>query len=75
MTKRDKLRLKLRNNPNNATMQELETLLFQFGFTRARIRGSHHVFEYDNGSEFRQIIVPLHGNKVIGLSLTHLPHP
>jgi predicted RNA binding protein YcfA (HicA-like mRNA interferase family) len=64
MTKRDKLRSKLRNNPKGATMKEIETLLLQFGFTHARTSGSHHIFEYDDGNEFRQVIIPLHGRKV-----------
>jgi predicted RNA binding protein YcfA (HicA-like mRNA interferase family) len=64
MSKRDKLRQKLRNNPTDATMQEVETLLTRFGFTMARIRGSHHIFEYEDGDIFRQVVVPLHGRKV-----------
>ena len=64
MTKRDKLRRKLRNNPNNATMQDVETLLARFGFTLARISGSHHIYEYDDGEHAQQIVVPLHGRSV-----------
>jgi len=64
MSKREKLRRKLRNNPENATMQEVETLLSRFGFTLARISGSHHIYEYDVGDIWKQVIVPLHGSKV-----------
>lgn len=64
MSKREKLRHKLRNNPQGATMQEVETLLMQFGFTLARVRGSHHIYEYEAGDVWRQIIVPLHGRKI-----------
>jgi predicted RNA binding protein YcfA (HicA-like mRNA interferase family) len=64
MTKREKLRRRLRNNPTDATMQEVETLLTRFGFTLARVSGSHHIFEYDRGGIWRQVIVPLHGKKV-----------
>jgi len=64
MSKREKLRRKLRNNPENATMQEVETLLSRFGFTLARISGSHHIYEYDVGDLWKQVIVPLHGSKV-----------
>lgn len=64
MTKREKLRRKLRNNPADATMQEVQTLLSYFGFELARTTGSHHIFEYDDGENFRQIVVPLHGRKV-----------
>jgi len=64
LAKRDKLRHKLRNNPAAATMQDVETLLLRFGFTLARVTGSHHIFEYDDGERFKQITVPLHGRKV-----------
>jgi predicted RNA binding protein YcfA (HicA-like mRNA interferase family) len=64
MTKREKLRRRLRNNPTDATMQEVETLLTRFGFTLARVSGSHHIFEYDRGGIWRQVVVPLHGTKV-----------
>jgi predicted RNA binding protein YcfA (HicA-like mRNA interferase family) len=64
MTKRDKLRQKLRNNPSDATMQEVETLLSRFGFTLARVSGSHHIYEYDDGERNQQITIPLHGRKV-----------
>lgn len=64
MSKREKLRRKLRNNPENATMREVETLLSRFGFTLARISGSHHIYEYDAGDIWKQVIVPLHGSKV-----------
>jgi predicted RNA binding protein YcfA (HicA-like mRNA interferase family) len=64
MSKREKLRRKLRNNPQGVTMQEVELLLTQFGFTLARVRGSHHIYEYEAGDVWKQIIVPLHGRKV-----------
>jgi len=64
VTKRDKLRRKLRNNPTDATMQDVETLLVRFGFTLVRVTGSHHIYEYDDGERTQQITVPLHGRKV-----------
>ncbi|MCK6578707.1 MAG: type II toxin-antitoxin system HicA family toxin [Anaerolineae bacterium] len=64
MTKREKLRNKLRSNPSAATMHDVETMLGHFGFSLVRIRGSHHVFEYDDGERTMQIIVPMHGRKV-----------
>lgn len=64
MSRREKLRRKLRNNPQGATMQQVESLLIQFGFTLARVRGSHHIYEYEEGDVWKQIIVPLHGRKV-----------
>ncbi|MBI5961621.1 MAG: type II toxin-antitoxin system HicA family toxin [Chloroflexi bacterium] len=64
MSKREKLRRKLRNNPEGATMQEVETLLTRFGFTLARVSGSHHIYEYEQGEVWKQVVVPLHGQKV-----------
>jgi predicted RNA binding protein YcfA (HicA-like mRNA interferase family) len=64
MTKREKLRQKLRNNPQSATMEEVETLLHRFGFVLDRVSGSHHVFVYRQGILYRSITVPLHGRKV-----------
>lgn len=64
MTKRDKLRRKLRNNPANATMQEVQTLLERFGFELDRVSGSHHLFVYETDDIYRSISIPLHGHKV-----------
>ena len=64
MSKREKLRRKLRQQPADASMQDVETLLSRFGFVLARVRGSHHIFDYDDGERFQQFIVPLHGRRV-----------
>jgi len=64
MSKREKLRRKLRNNPAQANMQEVETLLFRFGFILARIVGSHHIYEYEGNGIFQQIVIPFHGRQV-----------
>ena len=64
MSKRDKLRRRLRNNPTGATMQDVETLLTRFDFRLARVSGSHHIYEYEEGDLWKQIVVPLHGRKV-----------
>jgi predicted RNA binding protein YcfA (HicA-like mRNA interferase family) len=64
MSKREKLRRKLRNNPTDATMQEVETLLLRFGFVLDRVSGSHHLFVYKQGEGYRSIGIPLHGRKV-----------
>ncbi len=64
MTKREKLRRKLRNRPADCNMQDVQTLLQRYDFTLVRTRGSHHIFEYDDGKEWRQIVVPVHGRKV-----------
>ena len=64
MSKREKLRQKLRQQPADASMQDVETLLLRFGFILSRVRGSHHIFDYDDGKRFQQLIVPLHGRRV-----------
>ncbi|MEP7290327.1 MAG: type II toxin-antitoxin system HicA family toxin [Chloroflexota bacterium] len=42
----------------------METLLMQFGFTLARIKGSHHVFQYQQGEVNAIMVVPVHRNTV-----------
>jgi predicted RNA binding protein YcfA (HicA-like mRNA interferase family) len=64
MSKREKLRQKLRNPSENVKMQEVRTLLEHFGFILLRTRGSHHIFQYDNGSEKWNLVVPQDGKRV-----------
>ena len=64
MSKREKLRQKLRQQPADASMQDVETLLLRFGFILSRVRGSHHIFDFDDGKHIQQLIVPLHGRRV-----------
>jgi predicted RNA binding protein YcfA (HicA-like mRNA interferase family) len=45
-------------------MQQVETLLSRFGFVVARVGGSHHIYEFEEGNLWRQIVIPLHGRKV-----------
>ncbi len=60
MSKREKLRDRLKNNPKNATFSDIQTLLEQEGFVLDRITGSHHIFT-KNGVTF---VIPVHHNKV-----------
>ncbi|MEM8639847.1 MAG: type II toxin-antitoxin system HicA family toxin [Cyanobacteria bacterium P01_G01_bin.54] len=60
MTKRDKLRKRLRNNPNNVTFDQIRTLLEQEDFKLVRISGSHHIFKRD----VTIFVVPVHNNRV-----------
>lgn len=60
MTKRDKLRKRLQNNPNNVTFSQVRTLLEQENFKLVRVTGSHHVFKRDT----TVFVVPVHNNKV-----------
>ena len=64
MSKRERLRRKLRSLPADADMRDVQTLLERFGFKFVRARGSHHIFEYDDGKWVSQIVFPLHGRKV-----------
>jgi predicted RNA binding protein YcfA (HicA-like mRNA interferase family) len=64
MTKRDKLRKKLRNNPNNVKHSDLETLLMRFGFVLLRVKGSHHFYQYLDDTRNEIAVVPVHGNEV-----------
>lgn len=58
MTKRDKLRKRLRNSPKNVSYQEIDTLLTRFGFVLSRTTGSHHIHIYGEGESARNIIIP-----------------
>ncbi|MGV0023543.1 type II toxin-antitoxin system HicA family toxin [Phormidesmis priestleyi] len=60
MSKREKLREKLKNNPNDATFSEIRKLLEQEGFLLDRITGSHHIFIKDEVT----FVVPVHNNRV-----------
>lgn len=64
MSKREKLRRKLRNARAEVNKQEAETLLLRFGFRLVRVSGSHHIYEYEDGIQWRQIIFPIHGEAV-----------
>lgn len=60
MSKREKLWLRLKNNPNDATFSDIRKLLEQEGFMHDRVTGSHHVFTKDEIT----FVVPVHNNKV-----------
>ena len=64
MTKKEKLLRRLRNNPTDVSFQDLETLLFRFGFRFIRANGSHHLYEYEQDDIWRQVIIPVHGRKI-----------
>lgn len=44
MTKRDKRLKKLRQNPKDASFEEIKQILEDFGFIHVRTSGSHHTF-------------------------------
>ncbi|MGI8668271.1 MAG: type II toxin-antitoxin system HicA family toxin [Aridibacter sp.] len=60
MSKREKLFLRLKNNPKNATFAQIEKLLIQENFRLDRIAGSHHIFKRG----LITFVIPVHKNKV-----------
>ncbi|MBC7810166.1 MAG: type II toxin-antitoxin system HicA family toxin [Burkholderiales bacterium] len=44
MSKRDKLRQRIEQNPKNVAFRDLRTLLEAYGFELKRTKGSHHSF-------------------------------
>lgn len=64
MSKRDKLRQKLRDHPKGRTKQEVFTLLLQFGFRLDRVSGSHHLFLIERDTGIHRLVVPVHGNHI-----------
>jgi predicted RNA binding protein YcfA (HicA-like mRNA interferase family) len=61
MSKREKLRQKLRNHPKGVKFSEVETLLLRFDFTRIRVAGSHHIYRHRGNTK---LVIPVHGNTV-----------
>ena len=49
MSKKDKLLLKLRNNPTNVKFETLRTILLSYGFSERQPRGgsSHYTYTLD----------------------------
>ena len=64
MSKREKLRRKLRDNPKAATKQDIQTLLGHFDFILDHVSGSHHVFLNERSEEQERLVIPIHGTKV-----------
>jgi predicted RNA binding protein YcfA (HicA-like mRNA interferase family) len=60
MSKQEKLRERLKNNPNNATFSDIRKLLEREGFELDRVTGSHHIFIKQEIT----FVVPVHNNKV-----------
>ncbi len=64
MSRRDKLRQRLRQQPQNANMTDLETLLLRFGYVLERISGSHRTYLYNDDLQNSVLVIPAHGQKV-----------
>jgi predicted RNA binding protein YcfA (HicA-like mRNA interferase family) len=59
MAKRDKLLQRMRNNPGNVSMRELQAILESFGFVLDRIAGSHYVFVGEIGGRGVTFVIPM----------------
>lgn len=58
MTKREKLKQKISQNPKNVLFEDLRKLLEQYGFILDRVRGSHHSFVYEKETIKLGITIP-----------------
>jgi predicted RNA binding protein YcfA (HicA-like mRNA interferase family) len=63
VSKRKKRLQRIRQNPKNVSFDELHQLLIDYGFQLDRIRGSHHIFEYEYADEVLTFTIP-YGNRV-----------
>jgi predicted RNA binding protein YcfA (HicA-like mRNA interferase family) len=62
MSKLSKLIKKFLSYPPEASFEDVEYVLEAFGFREVRSKGSHHVFENENGEI---IIIPKKGGKKV----------
>ena len=60
MTKRDKRLQKLRQSPQHVSFAELKQILEEYGFTVARVTGSHHIFVAELGDQVWKLTIPFH---------------
>ena len=61
MTQLDKLIQRFLAKPPEVRFSEARRLLMAFGFTVARTRGSHHLFEHPDG---RQLCLPVKDGRI-----------
>lgn len=62
MAKNDKRLDKARQNPQNVSFAELDTILQSQGFVLARITGSHHIYRHEQSGV--KLTIPSHSGKV-----------
>ena len=58
MTRREKRRQKIEQNPRQVMFSDLRRLLEDYGFVLKRTRGSHHSFVHEGGDRKRLLVVP-----------------
>lgn len=57
MSKKEKLKDKIKNNPKNVSFETLKTLLISEGFALKGVSGSHYTF---SKAGYKNIVLPLH---------------
>lgn len=58
MSRRQKRLERIRQNPNNVSLADLQTVLEDYDFEYRRTSGSHYTFTYELGGETRLFTVP-----------------
>jgi predicted RNA binding protein YcfA (HicA-like mRNA interferase family) len=58
MSKRRKRLERIRQNPNDVSLEELRHILEDYGFVYRRTVGSHYTFNYVLGGQTRLFVVP-----------------
>jgi hypothetical protein len=58
LSKREKRLQKIRQNPHDVSMIELEQILNDFGIRRDRVTGSHYIFRYTLQGESLGLTIP-----------------
>ncbi|BCX79254.1 type II toxin-antitoxin system HicA family toxin [Campylobacter sp. 19-13652] len=51
MSQKDKLLEKIKNNPKNASLETIKSLLLAHGWHLRSVKGSHHTFKNTNGAQ------------------------
>jgi predicted RNA binding protein YcfA (HicA-like mRNA interferase family) len=63
--RKQKLLVRLKNNPEGATFSDVRRLLLQEGFRLDRVTGSHHIFKKGH----LIFVIPVHANRVKSVSV------
>ncbi|MBZ0299848.1 MAG: type II toxin-antitoxin system HicA family toxin [Anaerolineae bacterium] len=58
MSKRQKRLERLRQNPNNVSLSDLQRVLEDYGFLHRKTTGSHYSYTYELGEETHLFVVP-----------------
>lgn len=58
MSKRQKRRVRIQQNPQNVRFEDLRTLLEDYGFVLDRSSGSHHTFKIQILDEWIVLVIP-----------------